>query len=460
MARRIDIELTSQRPDGSWTWRAPGARQPRGDVAGAVVPADAKVGDVLRADAEFELEGIVVTAVVGTRAAARPVDEGARIEVIGTRRDGGGVSVVLAPGSRQPPPDDDRRRRRPDLPSADGPQRRPRRGAAEGGRERGPRRERGTENRAGRAGGTEAGAGAHLDRLLGAEDRTERQPRRDDTRGPRQRAGARPDRPARPERGSRSPRLQPSATYRNAALADLRPEQLPVAEQLLRGGIPALRSAIEEQNARARSEGHDPVPPEPLLAMAEELLPKMNLATWMDRATAVRGAGREAPLREVRSVVAGASAVGLDDEARTLLAALRQSLEERVTALRQAWLGRITGALDQNRVTEALQVASRPPEPAARIPADLAVRLATEAGATMNPDLPEAQWLALLEAVVASPVRRTVKPVGLPQPTSEELLHAVHRAAGLVPELARLLGLPIPPPPGPRRPSVVGARRA
>jgi hypothetical protein len=220
-----------------------------------------------------------------------------------------------------------------------------------------------------------------------------------------------------------------------------------------------VRQAIEEQNTRAASEGRPPVSPEPLLAMAEELLPKMNLASWMDRATAVRGAGKEAPLREVRSVVAGASAVPLDDEGRALLVALRESLDTRVTALRESWLSRITGALDEGRVADALRVSSRPPEPAARIPAELAVRLATDAGAAMSPEVSDADWLGLLDAVVGSPVRRTVKPAGLPSDAGEELVQTARRSAGQVPELARLLGLPIPPPPGPRRPSAVGARR-
>ena len=63
---------------------------------------------------------------------------------------------------------------------------------------------------------------------------------------------------------------------------------------------------------------------------------------------------------------------------------------------------------------------SRPPEPAARVPADLAVRLAESAGAAMTSDLAETQWMALLDAVVDSPVRRTVKPAGLPDPAGEE----------------------------------------
>ncbi|HAM02984.1 MAG TPA: hypothetical protein DCQ30_12285 [Acidimicrobiaceae bacterium] len=440
MARRIDIELTSQRPDGSWTWRAPGARQPRGDVAAELVPSGVKVGDVLRADAEFDLDGIVVTAVLAQRPATRSDDERNRIEVLGPGRSSTGVSVTLAPGSRRRAEDDERGRgRRGDGDDA-GP-RRTRRPGAGGDRARRPRTPASDE--AGVAAGRPEG------------EPPARRPRREEAGGERRRSGGAEG----AERAGRPRRLQPAATYRNAALADLRPEQLPVAEQLLRGGIPALRAAIDEQNSRARAEGRAPVSPEPLLAMAEELLPKMNLATWKDRATAVRTAGKDAPLREVRSVVAGASAVALDEEGRALLSQLRQGLDDRVTALRHAWLGRVTSALDEGRVADALRLASRAPEPAARIPAELAVRLSADAGAAMGGAVPEQEWLALLDAVVGSPVRRTVKPAGLPEAPSEDLLQAARRAAGQVPELARLLGLPIPPPPGPRRPAPVGARR-
>lgn len=442
MARRIDIELTSKRPEGTWTWRAPGARHPRGDVAGELLPDHAKVGDVLRAEAEFDLDGIVITSVLAPRPAVR--GELARIEVLGPEhRSPAGVSVSLAPGARRRDSDDGerggRRRRQGDAEPES--RRRERRGppgtGAEGG-ERGERRHRPERpERAGRAGPTaEPG------------ERTGRPGR-----------AARPGPPGRPERAERSRRLQPAATYRNAALAELRPEQIPVAEQLLRGGIPALRAAIDEQNSRARAEGRSPVSAEPLLAMAEELLPKMNLATWKDRATALRTAGNDAPLREVRAVVAAASTVALDDEGRALHGALQESLDTRVAALRHSWLARVAAALDEGRVADALRVASRPPEPAARIPADVAVRMASAAGAALNPDVAEAEWLTLLEAVVASPVRRTVKPAGLPAHPSEQLLQALRRSAGQVPELARLLGLPIPPPPGPRRPAALSARR-
>ena len=45
-----------------------------------------------------------------------------------------------------------------------------------------------------------------------------------------------------------------------------------------------------------------------------------------------------------------------------------------------------------------------------RLPAELAVRLSEAAGSAMRADLDEQEWLQILEAVVNSPVRRTVKP--------------------------------------------------
>ena len=124
-----------------------------------------------------------------------------------------------------------------------------------------------------------------------------------------------------PPRRERKPAV--STAHRNALLATLRPEQLPVAEQLLRGGIPAVRQAIDEQNTAARADGRPAIAADPLLAMAEELLPAVNLATWKDRATSAQTAGQELRLRELRAVVAASRTVTLDEEGRTLAKALQ-----------------------------------------------------------------------------------------------------------------------------------------
>jgi hypothetical protein len=419
MAHRIEVELTSRTGDGPWTWRAAGAKQPRGTVDAALVPEGSGVGSVLRAEVETTLDGTTVTALLAPKgkSAPRPTE---RIEVLGTPQRGPDVNVVLASKSKR------RREERPEGPRNGNRRpsdRRPRSESAD----RGPRTEPGPRDRA--APGGPPGEGGTRRRTGPARP------------GPRE-AGGR-DHPRRPA---------PSTVYRNAALASFKPEELPVAEQLLRGGIPAVRQAIEEQNTRARAEHRPEVTPGPLLAMAEQLLPVVNLATWKDRASAARAAGKDAPLRELRSIVASSSTVTLDDEGSEMATALRESLTQRVTALRERWVERITSALDEGRVADAVRASIRPPEPAARLTAELAVRLAEAAGRAMAPETPRAEWLALLEVVVESPVRRTVKPAGLPSDADEELLAAARKASGYVPELARLMGIPIPPPPGPRRP--------
>ncbi len=397
MAHRIDIELTAQVSPEAWTWRAAGARQPRGTVAAALVPGGTPPGAVLRAEVETTLDGTTVLALTPKRPKEDERPAG-RIEVLGTPRSGPDVNVVLAPKGR---------------------------GERRGGRARG---DAGDARRRGQSTGrTDGGRGRPG---TDGRDRTDR----------------RPGRPG---------RAQPAAstTHRNAALAALRPEELPVAEQLLRGGIPAVRQAIEEQNARARADGRAEVSAAPLLAMAERLLPAVNLAAWKDRSATARAADKDLPLRELRSVVAASSTVILDEEGRELAAALRSQLDARVTALRERWVSRIVGALDDGRVVDALQASVRAPEPASRLPAELAVRLAEAAGAALRPDASADEWLAVLGVVVETPVRRSVKPAGLPAEADERVLAAARNAAGTVPELARLLGIPIPPPPGPRRPS-------
>jgi len=420
MAHRIKVELTSQAGDSTWTWRAAGAKQPRGTVDATLVPEGSGVGSVLRAEVETTLDGTTVTALLPPKGKGPPSTSTQRIEVLGTPQRGPDVNVVLAKSKR-------RRDERTDG-SRDGAQRpagrRPRSDSADRG-SRGDSRSRGRGDAGGPPGEESAG---------------------------RRRTG--PARPGGRESGARdNPRRPaPSNTFRNAALATLKPEQLPVAEQLVRGGIPAVRQAIEEQNARARAEQRPEVTPGPLLTMAEQLLPVINLAAWKDRASSARAAGKDVPLRELRSIVASSSTVTLDEEGGEMATALRSSLDQRVTALRDRWVERITSALTDGKVVEAVRASIRPPEPAARLSSELAVRLADAASRAMAADTPPEQWLALLEVVVESPVRRTVKPRGLPTDADETVLAAARKASGYVPELARLMGIPIPPPPGPRRP--------
>jgi hypothetical protein len=401
MAQRIEIQLTAHVADDQWSWRAAGAREPRGVVAGSLVPAGAKEGDVLRAEIERSLDGIEITSLVAPTAAKTKEQATSTIELLGSGRQQTGVSWSLAPKAKRSGP-----------------------------RRDGERPSRGREGD--RSKGSRAGA-----------DRRERSGGASTGRGGRPGAGS-----ARPEGRGRPQAPALSTEHRNALLASLDSAQLAIAEQLLRGGIPAVRQAIDEQNAQARTEGQPPASAEAIMTIAEGLLPQTTLATWKDRAHSAQVAGKETRLRDLRAVVASSRSVSLDDEGKAMAKALRESLDLRVKALSDDWVARITTLLDEQKVVDALKVASRSPEHSTRLPAEVATRLADEAGASMTKDTDPRLWMALLDAVIESPVRRIVKPQGIPAEADVEV--AARNAAGLVPALASLLGLRIPPPP-PRR---------
>jgi hypothetical protein len=255
-------------------------------------------------------------------------------------------------------------------------------------------------------------------------------------------------------------RLNPGHAHRNAVLESLAPEQRPIAEQVLRGGIPAVRTALHLEREKALAEGRTAPKTDELVAMAESLLPRLKAAEWRDRAEAAAADVDSLSLRDLRSVVTG-SEVARDEETRALATTLREALEARTRGMQEDWSGEITKLVDDGRVVRAVRLSSRPPEPSARLPVDVAERLATAAGEAMSPDCSSDLWASLLDAVAASPIRRSVVPAGLPTSATPELRKAAHQQSGNIPALAKLLGVSIPPPPQPgsnRRPTE-GARR-
>ena len=446
MARRIEIELTSARPDGTWTWRAAGAREPRGVLDGSLLPRGAKTGDVLRAEADFELEGIAIVSVAAPRTDKRP--EPQRIEVVGPRRgDTPGVTTQLAgrAGPRRP---GERRRDRDDRRGHPG-ERRPDRAAGQPAAPGAPG-EPGAEQpslagTARRPGGARRTSGADRDRHRLA--RREAEPRQE---GPPHKAEPSRDAPRQAERDrhGRAKRFNPGSAHRKEFLESLPPEQRPVAEQLVRGGIPAVRTALHLEREKALAEGRPAPRADELIAMAEGLLPRLRAAEWRDRAEAAAADLDAVPLRDLRSLVA-ASDLARDEPTRALAATLREGLEARLAKMRQAWAADIAAHLDNGRVARALRLSSNPPEPASRLEADLASRLAAAAGTAMSASTGPRQWLELLEAAAASPVRSSVVPSGLPAEAPAELKREAHRYSGAIPALAQLLGVSLPPPPPP-----------
>ncbi len=135
MSRRIEIELTSKRPDGTWTWRAAGAREPRGVVEDGVVPSDASVNDLVRAEVETDLDGSRVLSITATKTKT------ARVGLLKILPSEKAFELVTQQLRKKTHPDGDKRRGpRPDGPDGDK-RRGPRPDGPDGEKTRGPRRE-------------------------------------------------------------------------------------------------------------------------------------------------------------------------------------------------------------------------------------------------------------------------------------------------------------------------------
>lgn len=413
MARRLEVELTSTRADGRFTWRAAGAKHPKGELDASLVPAGVGVGDVVRIEAEADLEGLTVTTVFAPR---DPRPEVERIELIGASSVDPPVTTALlgrksrakgASGSSGAP--------------AVGRDRR----SKAGGTARRARRERRR-----RDGGEEAsGSRRHSARPEG---------RRSDGRdsgGLRRRdKGADPRRQASPS----APRLRARRAHRQAALAAIPEAQRELAEEVLRGGVPGLRDTIERMNAMAKAEGIPSIKGKPLVALAEQLAPRLKAAEWLDRAEAAEAGLETIDLRDLRSVVSAADSGARGKEATALADRLRVGVAGRVETEHRAWLNDLAGAISDERSVRALRLSSRPPKAGSPLPVDLAKRLADLASAGLTSDAGSKRWAMLLEAVAFSPVRTQVTAQGIPAEIGKELTVALRRLGSRVPQLARL----------------------
>src|SRR6202050_3226493 len=102
MSRRIEIEITSLNGDVA-TWRAAGAKLPKGVLNSSLVPGGPVVGNVYRADVEQYMEGIEILSVMAPKTAS-PVDpRNERLELIPTTKSGPDVIVTYAPKGRGAP---------------------------------------------------------------------------------------------------------------------------------------------------------------------------------------------------------------------------------------------------------------------------------------------------------------------------------------------------------------------
>ena len=233
-------------------------------------------------------------------------------------------------------------------------------------------------------------------------------------------------------------RLRAGKTHRTALLETLPEEQRPIAEQVVLGGLPAVRQAIEKQNAERTAAGDSPIAAGPLLEIAEKLVPKVRQAEWRDRAEAAQRDLEVLDLRDLRSVVSTADAAGRDEESRALAQALKDGLAQRVDAEHASWLAELVATLDVGRIVRALRLSSRPPKAGAPLPPEVAIRLTDGAGAALTADAAAERWVAVLDALAFAPVRDKVIPASLPKELHADVRATIARLATRIPKIAHI----------------------
>ncbi len=411
MSRRLDIELTSTRDDGTWTWRAAGAKVPKGVLVATLLPNESKIGDVLKIEADFDIDGITVLSVITQR------DKSQKATLLQMIDDKPfvGVTEKLAKKSR-----DDKPRRGKQGPRTDRPDREPR-------EPREPRADRPVrEPRA---------------------DRSVREPR--EPRVPREPRADRKSFPPTPEVPKRpiAKRLKPKRVHRSAVLASLPVEQRAVAERALAGGLAAVRDAIKKQNAELRKEGKPEVKADGLVSMASDILPKLRVAEWLDKAEAAKLDIELLDLRDLRAVVAGSDdpMVVRDETTRVLAGELKIALKLHQEKEMNQWIDDMKSAVEVSRVVRALKLSGEPPKAGVLFPAELGGQIAKAATDSLASDAGADRWIAVLEALAFSPIRAQVKPAAAPVATTDTLRETVKRLAPLLPQIAALFGIEVAP---------------
>ena len=400
MSRRIEIELTSNKGDGTWTWRAAGAREPRGLISADMIPKGAGISSVFTAEVQSDMDGIAVLAVIETED-TRTAPE--TIEVLGTGKRSSGVNFKG------------------------------------GGRRRGKGR------------GDGFGSGG-----FGGDGFGQGQPRQKQQGGRRKgRSGsAGQDRPA---------RLRPARVHRKKWLASVPPEHAALAEQIASGrGIANEKGGASEKGNGSERGGaaekggpkeidrasENGSAPENGIAsqkgsisdkdVAARLMSEYRMAEWRDRADLVLSNFEKIDLAEIRMLVADADVCARTPETRSQAEEARQKLGERTERQHGEWLADLATNLSEGRVLRALRMSGQPPKAGVPLPLDLVKWLATATADILTPEAQPDRWEITLQALAVSPVRRLVRPSQPPAVVSPDLTETVKDLSPRFPQIAAL----------------------
>ena len=385
MSRRISIELTSNKGDGTWTWRAAGAREPRGLISDDMIPKGAGINSVFTAEVQSDMDGIAVLAVIETED-TRTAPE--TIEVLGTGKRSTGVNFKG------------------------------------GGRGRGKGR------------GDGFGSGG-----FGGDGDQSRQKQQGGRRKGRSQ-GAGQDRPARlrPARVHRKKWLA-SVPPEHAALAEqiasgrgIPNERGEASEKVggsENGRSPERDSAPEKDFASEKGNLADK-------DVSAKLLSEYRMAEWQDRADLVLSNFEKIDLAEIRMLVADSDTCARTPETRSQAEVAKQKLAERTERQHGEWLADLATHLSEGRVLRALRVSGQPPKAGVPLPLDLVKWLTKAATDILTPEAQPDRWEITLQALAVSPVRRLVRPSQPPAVVSPDLTEAVQELSPRFPQIAAL----------------------
>ena len=211
-------------------------------------------------------------------------------------------------------------------------------------------------------------------------------------------------------------------------------------------GLAAVRQRLREENARLAAEGKPTMPEAAVLKMAEELIPRLRVADWLDRAEAAQRQLAHLDLRDLRSVVAASDdpVVARDEATRELAATLKAALVTKQEEELALWLADVEAALDVGRVVRALRLSSVPPKAGVPFPGALAGRLAEATTASLQPPTGP---IAGQPCSRPRPSRRCARRSRRPRRPSNAAticVATVRRLGPLLPQVAALFGIEVP----------------
>jgi hypothetical protein len=392
---KIEVEITSQREDGDWTWRALGAREPKGTVDASLLPTDSTVGSQFSVETEYFLDGIAVTKVFDKKQTS---EKGEILEILGSGKQNDPVTTQLAKNKKRKPSS----KRSPSSKTQ--------------------KNERNNSSKAQKnEGNKDKKSFVQKDK---SASNTSRKPRNEKKRQ---------NDPQYPK----SKRLRAKRRHRNEALKSLPDDLKRIAEILLQNGLPGLRDSIASQNELAKKAQEPEIPEDLLLKLAEQIYPGLRTAEWLDRADAALRGVESVDLRDIRSVIVASENVQKNNDVKSLAEELKEGFNKRVETDQKNWLKEVISTLKEGRVVRALRLSSRPPKAGFPLPEDLLNALTKATNEALAADVTQSRWGIIAEAAAFSPVHDRVVPEGVPENPNEELIKIVRRISTKVPSIVK-----------------------